>query len=800
MISFFKMKRFRPLFYLLLALFLGALAGLIFGKVFHVPRVKGVERFTPPKTTTLYDREGQPYATYAVEERFLLKPGELPFILKTAVLAAEDAHFYRHGGVHVKSVVRAILHDIRTRSYSQGASTITQQLARMLFLTPKKTIKRKIEEALLAFDLEKRLTKEEILTMYCNQIFLGSGSYGVASASRRFFNKSPENLQIHEASLLAGVIQLPSRYNPFRHPEKALARRNWVIQRLHELGYLTQEQAEEIKKRPLDLKPEHVSVACGRYFAEEVRRYLEKTYGTDALYRQGLNVRTTLHEQLQRVAEVALKKQLHWIDEQQGYRHEGVFNVLKEHPDLSGYQNKSWKYLTRMERNRLYPGVVMEVKRDRARVRVGSWTFVLSEDGYEWTGKRLNDLLKVGDVAGFYLREEGSIKLSQVPFAQGAVVIMENSTGQVLAMVGGYDYSRSEFNRATQAMRQAGSAFKPFIYATALEQGWSWSDTIFDGPIYLVSDTGLPDYSPENYYKQYNGIVTLRKALEHSLNVCAVKLFLLVKPENVIRTAHQCGVTPEIPPYASSALGASEFQPLELTAAYTVFPNLGTHVKPHLVTDVTREGVYLEQNTPETVPALHPTIAYLMTSALEGVVKRGTGAAASRIPLPLAGKTGTTNDYTDAWFIGYSPSYTVGVWVGRDKKLPLGKRMPGATAALPVWMEIMGYIEENKLEPVDRFSVPSGISFAKVDAETGLLAGSGCTHVIQEVFLPGTQPQQSCGEEWHRRIHLPYYLQYAFYTPKPGEIMGNEYTEQVKQLIEEGYFEELENGKNREEK
>ncbi|HPR65323.1 MAG TPA: PBP1A family penicillin-binding protein [Thermoanaerobaculia bacterium] len=791
------MRRSRKILILLaLPILLGALAGVLTGRVFEVPKVEGVTRLAPPRTTQLYARDGKIFARYAIEERIPLRPDEIPFMVRACVLAAEDSEFYTHGGIHIKSIVRAILSDIRSGSYSQGGSTITQQLARELYLTKKKTIKRKIEEAILTFDLEKRLTKDEILAMYCNMVYLGSGSYGIAAASKRYFNKSPDQLLIHQAALLAGLPQGPSRYNPFQYPDRAIGRRNWVIQRLQRIGYLTAEQAKQIQARPLDLRPENPAELTGKYFAEEIRRHLERTYGPEALYQQGLQVQTTLDMNLQRVAEAALKRQLHVIDEKKGYRAEGIVNVSKENPDLQTYRHSSWRGLSHLVPDRLYDGLVVRRDDRTATVRIASFSFTLEPSGYDWIGKPLNRLLQVGDIARFYLNEDKTLRLSQVPLTQGAVVVLDNASGQVLAMVGGYDFSLSEWNRATQAMRQPGSAFKPFVYATALEQGWSWADTIFDSPIYLISETGNPDYSPTNYYKRYYGIVTLRDALERSLNVCAVKLFLLVGPENVIRTAKACGITSSIPPYASSALGAADITPMELTAAYTVFPNLGTHVEPYLITSITRNGALLEQHAPETTASLHPTIAYLTSSCLEGVIQRGTGVAARSIPLPLAGKTGTTNAYTDAWFVGYSPSYTVGVWVGNETKIPLGKRMPGAEAALPVWKSVMEYIAREGLEPVESFSVPPGLAFARIDRTTGLLASSSCPSVIQEAFLPGTQPTEICSDEWHRIIQLPYYLQFQFYEPKPGEIMGTEYTEKVRTLIEEGYFDEEKEGEN----
>lgn len=766
----------------------GALSGYLTGRMFHLPQIEALKDFTFQKTTIFYDRYGHPFARYATQKRELLKISQVPLCLKASLLSVEDAAFYEHGGIHFKSILRALWHDIKTRSFSQGASTLTMQLARQLFLTRKKTMKRKIEEALLALNLEKKYTKDEILEMYMNQVFLSNGVYGFATASRYYFQKPIHLLQIHEAALLAGLVQKPSRYNPLRYPKEALKRRNHCINRLVAMKYLTPKQAQAIKKRPLGLNPPKGDIAYP-WFAEAVRRQVLEKYGEKTLYEKGLQVKTTLDPLLQREAQRALRQQILWIESQQGWSSQDA--VPLEDPEH--YQDPSWKDLHTFPKEGLLRGVVMEVGRHTAKVRIKNHTILLNAKS--WKGIKDFDpkkYLKKGMLVWLWKERGGGYRLTPKPEVEGAVIVLDNRTGAVLALVGGGGFQKSQFNRATQAYRQPGSAFKPFVYAAALERGYSLADTIFDGPIYLLSETGLPDYKPENYYKKYNGIVTLRYALEHSLNVCAVKVWMMVGYRAVQRVAKRCGLTQKILPYASNALGAQEVRLIDLASAYTAFANGGIRVKPFLVKEISQGKQILERQMVQTAQALNPAMAYLITYALEGVFQRGTAIAGRAIPLPKAGKTGTTNDYTDAWFIGYTPSFTIGVWIGYDTKKPLGKRMPGGRAALPVWMKIAKVLIDHGRETQKTFPPPPDVVFSPIDATTGLKATPQCSQVILEAFLPGTEPQESCSPRYHQIASLPYYLQYPFYKPKPKEIMGNEFTAQVRELIAQGYFEKKE--------
>lgn len=756
--------------FLILVIALGALTGWWVGRSFSLPQVQTLKDFHPPQTTAFLDKDGRIFAYYAIEKRILLKPEEIPFALKAAVISAEDKDFYKHGGVSIPGILRALLRDIQERRLAQGGSTITQQLSKMLFLSPQKKFKRKIEEALLAFNLEKSLSKEEILALYINLVNYGHGNYGASMAAEFYFGKSAAKLSLDEAALLAGLIRTPGRDSPLKDPERALARRNEILRRMEKNGYLSPDQFRELSGRPLDLVLTRQKSETGHYFSEEVRRALQKHYGDDKLYKAGLRVHTTLDQDLQKVAETALRLGLESIDHLKGYRKGQVVSVLAESPDLEAYAHPSWRFVGAVEPGTLYWGLVTAVKGEEAAVRIADRRFLLKKGGWDWTQfQALGNLLHPGDLAQFSVDDTGALYLNQEPRVQGAVVVLENSTGKVRALVGGTDFERSEFDRAVQALRQPGSAFKPFIYAAALENGYTLSDTVLDAPVSLYAGPNQPMYSPRNYYNEHYGIVTYREALEQSYNISAVKVFLMVGPEKVIDLATRAGFSRPIAPYASSALGAVEITPLELTAAYATFANLGTRVEPYFIERVLEGDKVIEKNTPTVRQAMAPAVAYLVTAAMEGVIDRGTAAEARDIPLPLAGKTGTTSEYTDAWFIGFSPSYTVGVWVGNDLKKPIGSKMTGARAALPAWMRIVQWMEEKGYEKRTAFDAPPGVSTATIDRTTGFRATPECTDLLEEWYLSGTEPEAYCSDKWHRVKRLPYYQQAPFYAFKEGE-------------------------------
>ena len=761
----------------------GALLGWTVAQFLHIPQVDQLTAFRPASATRVLAADGSTLANFAIERRIVLKPEEIPDNLKLAIVAIEDADFYTHGGVDPAAILRAVFYSIKEGRLGArgGASTLTQQLARNFFQMRERTVKRKVREWLLAIDIEKRLSKDQILTLYANLIYLGHGAYGVEAASRLYFAKPARELTLPEAALLAGMIQNPERrWSPIRNPEGALSRRNHVLQRMFELGFISREQYRTAIEAPLDASLHRQRIQVGSYFVETIRQRIEQSYGTDSLYSAGLEVHTTLDPTLQRNAESAVREGLVALDMSLGYRRPR--NLLEQNLAASPeeYEPPSWAD-AELEPGGMVTGVVTGVERKSARIRIPGREARLPLSGAKWTRtSSLKRILREGDIVLARLPEtlpgEGVLEvgLLQEPALEAALVAMDNRTGAVRALVGGFDFHRSEFNRAIQAKRQCGSAFKPFVYLTAFQQGFTPADTLLDAPYLLPDAEGNLTYCPKNYYPQYFGITTLRRALELSYNATAVKLQQLVGGDAVVDTARRFGITTPLHPYATLALGALEVRLLDLVSAYAGIANLGEAPRPLMITEVLdQDGTTLERAYPSLQPALPPAVTYLMVHVLRGVVVRGTGIAARKLPAHLAGKTGTTDDYTDAWFIGFTPRLTLGVWVGRDLKQPIGKRMTGARAALPIWIRFM----ERYLEGLDEasleedFPVPAGVVFSPVDWKTGLRAIPSCPTVVLESFLDGTEPTQSCSEEWHRIIEEPWPFQLPFYTPRPGEPM-----------------------------
>ena len=762
-----------PIFVLLLA----AAAGVIVGSSIKRPEVDTLDSFVPKLVTTLYDRQMQPVRTYQRENRILLQENEISDNLKFAILAAEDSNFYQHGGIDLKGVARAVVTNVLEGRRAEGASTLSMQLARELFLTREKKWKRKIEEAFLAVELEKKYSKPQILALYCNLVNLSQGNYGMEAAARNYFNKTVGELTIAEAATLAGIPQRPTSYNVYKNPELVTRRRNLVIGRMLAEGYIDQETHDAAVAEPLLVVPKRREETIGAYFNEEVRRYLAQTYGTTALYDRGLQVETTLDRNIQRAAETALRDGLLSIDH--GKRWRGAPETLEDE-ELEERKLPDWTDQPIIP-GEWYKGIVLESGPKTATVKIQQQTLELTRAGIGWTRKsRPNDVLQRGDVAWFRLEaaeKEGdppTLMLEQEPEIEAAVVVLESATGAVRAMVGGWDYNRNEFNRATQAMRQVGSAFKPFVAGAAFENGFTPADVLFDGPAIFPGAPNQPGYSPRNYYRKYYGITTLRQVIEDSINVSSVKLLDLIGVEQVIDFARRAGITSDLPPYPSLALGAASMTPLELAGAYATFVNQGIHVEPYLIERVTsREGRVLQEHLPRASKAMEPEIAYLLTRVLQGVTRGGTAAAGLRgIDLAMAGKTGTTNSYTDAWFAGFTPQFTILVWVGHDKNKPIGRGMTGAAAALPIWRDIVVRgLDEEWIEPVTEFSMPPGVVEVEVERATGLRYGPGAPSMYKEVFIQGTEPEQKYDLSWARIMTLPWYLQEPFYVPKEGERM-----------------------------
>ncbi len=600
-------KRFFIVTAVVLSIIIGILGGYIYWILSDLPGIKAIEEYAPAESSIVYADDGSVLAELYAERRTFVPSYQIPQRVKLAVVAIEDARFYHHPGVDIIGILRALYHDIKAGEIVQGGSTITQQLAKMLFLTPEKSIARKIKEAAISIQLEKRYTKDEILGLYLNQAYFGAGAYGIEAASQVYFGKSCKDIDIAEAALLAGLVRAPTAFSPFKDPSKALLRREVVLRKMYELGHITKAQLTAAENEPL---PEHFNKRPfnAPYFIEYLKQHLEARYG-DALYKGGLRIYSTINPEMQDAAEKAVT--------------EGVRAIEK----------------------RVRPGI------------------------------------------------------------QGALLCIEPATGQIKAMVGGKDFWKSQFNRATQALRQPGSAFKPFVYVTALMHGYSPTDTINDSPVsYPGAVKGRP-WIPKNYDGRYRGPITLRDALAYSVNVCAVKLLASLGVDPVIESAHRLGVRSPLQPYLPLALGASDLTLMELTSSYAVFADNGIRVEPIAYTRIkNRDGITIEDVRPTTTDVLDPDTAHMMTYMLRAVVEEGTAVRAKELKRPIAGKTGTTNDFRDAWFIGFTPRLITGVWVGRDNHKPIGPRETGARAALPIWMNFMEQVLKDK--PVEDFAEP----------------------------------------------------------------------------------------------
>jgi penicillin-binding protein 1A len=685
-----------------LAVVTGSLAGLTLVYSVDLPQINDLERFRPSTTTDLYDRKGRIIGSFALERRVIVGYNDFAPVLRQAVISIEDKSFESHWGINVFRVAGSAWHDIRSHGRAQGASTLTMQLARNLFLSSERTAARKVQEAYLAIQIERAFTKEQIFTLYGNQIYLGSGMYGFEAASEYFFSKHAKDLTLTEAALLAGLPKGPVGFSPLLYPEKALRRRNLVLSEMESDGVITHQQAEQARQAPLGLHVAQPEMSVAPWFQEEVRRELEKRFGSEQVHEAGLKVETTLDLDLQQTANRAVTDGLAAYERRHGRfgsaspgdEHPGKLeNALTSGVTIEDYRHPDWALKTP-------PGgyvhaIVTRVLPLEIHARIGppgqqnSEVVLLPED-WKWTGQRLGDaLVKPGDIIYVQLSAatEGSARratLQQDSGAQGSLMAIDNSTGDVLAMVGGRDYALSVFNRAIQSERQTGSSFKPYVYTAAVEAGAKPTDIIVDGPVSFGS------YTPHNYENDYKGAMTLTNAFAESRNIPALKLAARVGIHNVIDVTHRFGVTSNIPAYLPVAIGAVEISLEEQVASYAVFPNDGIRVAPRLIRKVSNsDGITLWEDPPAVTEVISQQTARTMMIFLRAVTAHGTGAAASQLNHPLGGKTGTTSDYTDAWFLGFSPSVTCGVWVGYDSRESLGDKETGAKAALPIWMNVM---------------------------------------------------------------------------------------------------------------
>ena len=753
-----------------------------------LPDYSQLADYEPPVMTRVHAGDGQLLAEYATENRVFVPIRAMPRLIINAVLSAEDQNFYIHPGIDPIGLARAVLINVKNIGSGRrpvGASTITQQVAKNFLLTNEVSIERKVKEAILAFRIERAFSKDRILELYLNEVYLGYGSYGVAAAALNYFNKSLDELTIAEAAYLAALLKAPANYHPIRKKEAAMERRDWVIGRMVEDGHITPAQARMAKADDLEVQNRaETEFVAADYFAEEVRRELAQRYGDRQLYTGGLNVHTTLDPRLQEIAQRVLRDGLIAYDTRHGWRGpianiDDELDAVRKLEDMEPPAGLGeWKL-----------ALVRELTPTEAKVIVrgqGPATLPLGE--MKWARKWLKgelrgpvvhkpaDVLKVGDVvavetvttyttgegktAKTHEYPEGTVALRQIPEIQGAIVALDPHTGRVLAMSGGFSFDQSEFNRATQAKRQPGSAFKPFVYLAALDAGFTPSTLILDAPFVIDQGPGLPKWRPANYTKKFYGPSTMRLGIEKSRNLMTVRLAQTVGMERISEYAERFGIIKGLPEQLSMSLGAGETTLLDLTAAYGMIVNGGKVIKPTFIDRIQdRNGatVYRHDQRPCTgcdavawtgqevpeIPDLRqqitqPTSAYQMVSMLEGTVQRGTGVRVRVVQKPLGGKTGTTNDARDAWFLGFSPDLAVGVFTGFDEPRSLGPSEQGASVASPVFRDFM--LEALAGQPPIPFRIPPGIHMVRVNAVTGLPARAGDRNVIWEAFKPGTVP------------------------------------------------------------
>ena len=759
-------------------------AGLFWHFSKDLPDYSQLQNYEPPVMTRIHAADGSLLAEYARERRLYLPIQAIPKLVTNAFVSAEDKNFYEHGGLDYGGIARAAFfyaENYGSNRRPQGASTITQQVAKNFLLTNEVSFQRKIKEALLALRIERTYSKDKILELYLNEIYLGMGAYGIAAASLLYFDKSVHELSIAEAAYLAGLPKAPNNYNPFRQRERAIERRNYVIDRMVEDEYITAQEGEKAKKEPLTVtpRPTGAHVYEAEYFAEEVRREIYERYGEKKLYEGGLSVRTTLDPKFQEIARKALMDGLVRYDEGDGW-HGPVTKI-----DISGdWGSKLAEVKSLADISPWRMAVVLEIGDQSARIGIQPprepggnvsrerQVGILPLEGVKWalkadrkSGPRINQILQSGDV--IYVepvaQDSTQYRLRQLPEASGAMVVMDPNTGRVLALVGGFSYDQSQFNRATQALRQPGSSFKPLVYAAALDNGYTPSTVVMDAPIEIDQGAGLGTWRPENYEQKFYGPQTLRFGIEHSRNVMTVRLAQDIGMPLIAEYAKRFGVYDDLPPYLSFALGAGETTVLKMATAYSMFDNGGRRIKPTLIDRIQdRYGhtIYRHderecrgcdadkwQGQAEPVlidhreRVLDPLTAYQITSMLEGVVQRGTGTALKELGKPVAGKTGTTNDEKDAWFIGYTPDLVAGVYIGYDK--PRHLHLPtGATGGHLAAAVVRDFLKQATAgKPGVPFLPPAGIKLVRIDARTGLRAGPGTTgNVIFEAFKPGTAP------------------------------------------------------------
>lgn len=684
----------------------GGIVGMIFGYAVDLPRVEELQEVQPSLVSTVYSSDGKIIGQFAVEKRILVPYEKIPERMKQAILAAEDADFFKHSGIDFMRLFATAFWDV-VRWEKKGASTLTMQLAKMRFTSAEKTFERKIKDALYAIDIEKTYSKEQIFSFYANQVSIGHGRYGVAAGADFYFHKNLDELTIAECALLAGIIQAPGRHSPIINPKNALMRRDWVLGRLRELDLITPDEYKTALQEPLDVKGRDDEQSPAPYVVEWVRQYLYSRFESSDIWGGGLKIYTSVDYEMQQAAEKAIRQGLRDYDRKRRRWAGAESNVLQAGQSLESYRHPDWIRL--FYDGQLIHGLVLESNPESATVKFGTFTAQIGLKDVEWTQKkRVSDVLKPGDVAVFTLdkvdRPNKRIEatLDQIPEVQGASMILDNRTGAIRAMVGGFDFQYSKFNRATQAYRQPGSIFKPFTYVAAMEAGFSPEDQILDAPVVFKDALGR-DYAPSNWDDEYKGLITIRQALAESRNVPTVRLANSLGPQKIVDVAKRFGLKQDFPPYLSIALGSVEVTLSEIVSAFSSFPNHGVRAEPYIIDRIEdSQGIIIEEHKSQVFDAVvSPDVADKMIYLLQEVIRAGSGRPLLELKRPIGGKTGTTNESTDTWFVGFTPRLTAGIWIGYDEKKSLGDRVYGNTLALPVWKQMMTEVLEGT--PVEDF-------------------------------------------------------------------------------------------------
>ncbi len=730
-----------------------------------LPKIEKITDYNPCLTTTVFSRNGTVIGYFYKQNRFLFSLKDVPSYVPKAFLAAEDSEFYHHKGIDIMGIMRAAIKNIEAGAIVQGGSTITQQVVKSILLSPERSYKRKIKEAILAYRLEKYLTKDEILTIYLTQIYLGAGAYGVEAAARTYFGKHAKDLNLAEAAVLAGLPKAPSYYNPYKHPDRAKIRQKYVLSRMLKLKWITKKQYKDAISAPLVLKRmDDPSWKIGPYFLEEVRRFLVNRYGEQKTYCGGLRVYTTLDIKHEQAAEEALRAGLIASTKRRGFRGPIVHLVSKE--EYKNFLDKTKGEEQQLQKNKWIKVLVLSVKKDGAKVGFGNRSGWIPVKSMSWCReidptkapedvppiKDATKVLRVGDVVYASLNKvkQGGkyiLNLEQEPLVEGALVSLDPRTGEVLALVGGYDFHRSQFDRAVQAKRQTGSAFKPIVYSTALDNGFTPASVILDAPIVYWDNSTNSTWRPENYERTIYGPTLFRTALVYSRNLVTIRIGMRVGIDKIIARAKAFGLKADFPRNLSVCLGTASVSLINLCKAYTAFAREGTTIDPILVKKVedsfSREVDFFN---PQVKQVITPQNAYIMDYLMQQVVQYGTGWRAKALKRPVAGKTGTTDEQRDAWFMGFTPYLLTGVYVGFDVPAPMGKYETGSRAACPIFVNYRKKVEGDY--PIEDFKRPSGIVMARIDAKNGLLAGPNTKESYLLPFIAGTEPKEiSKGEE-----------------------------------------------------